>query len=231
MRRFACMLMFAAASLYAEQTVDRDQLSQTLGHLLVRHLGNSAFELNLDKVVAGIQDEQNGIPSPMSEEEYEQAVLAISQELFEKTSQSNLEAAKEFLTKQAKEDGICVIEPERLIYRLEHNGQGKAVTEDSMPLIHYHGTLIDGTVFASSRESETPISLPLKHTIAGFAKGLVGMKEGEKRVLYIHPDLAYGVAGQLPPNSLLIFEVEIVKANSESEALAIESEAPSQPAS
>ena len=56
--------------------------------------------------------------------------------------------------------------------------------------------------------------MPIKQSIPGFAKGMLGMKEGEKRVLYIHPELAYGLTGQLPPNSLLIFEVEIVKANS-----------------
>ena len=56
-------------------------------------------------------------------------------------------------------------------------------------------------------------ALPIKQSIPGFAKGLVGMKEGEKRILYIHPELAYGLAGHLPPNSLLIFEVEIVKAH------------------
>lgn len=55
--------------------------------------------------------------------------------------------------------------------------------------------------------------ISLDETIPGFSKGIVGMKEGEKRTLYIHPDLAYGVNGSLPPNSLLTFEIEIVKAN------------------
>ena len=57
----------------------------------------------------------------------------------------------------------------------------------------------------------------LDETIPGFSKGIIGMKEGEKRTLYIHPDLAYGVNGNLPPNSLLTFEIEIVKANSPQE--------------
>jgi len=230
MKRLIFMCMLAGMSLYAEP-VDRDQLSQTLGHLLVRHLGNSSFELNLDKVVEGIQHEKQGMPAPMSEEEYEQAVMVISQELFEKTSQSNLTAANEFLTEQSREPNIRSIEENRLLYRLENTGEGAIVTADSIPLIHYEGRLIDGTVFANSHDSDQPISLPLKHTIPGFAKGLVGMHEGEKRTLYIHPELAYGVSGHLPPNSLLIFEVEIVRANTETDALASETTVPSTPAS
>lgn len=56
--------------------------------------------------------------------------------------------------------------------------------------------------------------ISLDETIPGFNKGLIGMKEGEKRTLFIHPDYGYGTSGYLPPNSLLTFEVELIKANS-----------------
>jgi len=56
--------------------------------------------------------------------------------------------------------------------------------------------------------------MSLDEIIPGLKSGLIGMKEGEKRTIYIHPDLAYGSAGYLPPNSLLTFEIELVKANS-----------------
>ncbi len=99
-------------------------------------------------------------------------------------------------------------------FQIVQQGNGEEVLPDGAPLIHYKGTLLDGTVFATSEASLQPVTLPIKQTIPGFAKGIVGMKEGEKRILYIHPELAYGLSGHLPPNSLLIFEVEVVKANS-----------------
>lgn len=231
MKRIACLLTIMTASLWAEPAIDKDQLSQTLGHLIVRHLSHSEFELNVDQIVQGIRDEQAGVAAPMSEEEYEQAIVAISQTMFEQTAESNLNAATSFLREKSQETTINVLDPDRLLYTVEKEGMGAAVAEDGMPLIRYHGTLLDGTVFASSAEGDQPIALPLKHTVPGFTKGLVGMKEGEKRTLYIHPELAYGVSGHLPPNSLLIFEVEIVQANAEPMTIAAEGEAISLPRS
>lgn len=70
-----------------------------------------------------------------------------------------------------------------------------------------------GRFLILQRRNKEPILLPLTKVIPGFSQGMQGMKEGEVRVLYIHPDLAYGTAGQLPPNSLLIFEVKLIEAN------------------
>ncbi|GAG61576.1 unnamed protein product [marine sediment metagenome] len=120
--------------------------------------------------------------------------------------------ATAFLKENKKHDGIITFS-EQLQYKVVKEGTGPAVVKEATPLIHYKGKLIDGTIFADSYESKEPISLPLAQTIAGFNSGLVGMKEGEQRMLYIHPDMAYGVDGHLPPNSLLIFDVTIVKAD------------------
>ena len=77
-------------------------------------------------------------------------------------------------------------------------------------MIRYTGKYLDGSVFGASKEDE---QLSLDEIIPGLRAGLLGMKEGEKRTIYIHPDMAYGTNGYLPPNSLLTFEIEIVKAN------------------
>src|SRR5262249_32953701 len=94
-------------------------------------------------------------------------------------------------------------------------GTGPAVESHSSPKIHYTGKYQDGTVFGTSEEMGGPITIPLDQTIPGFSKGITGMKEGEKRRLFVHPDLGYGTTGQLPPNELLIFDIEVVKANSD----------------
>ncbi len=194
------------------EDVNVDKISETLGHLIVRHLENPGFKFNVAKIMEGMKNEAAGKPSPMSEEEYEQTVSMIQENLFVQLAEKNLGAAVAFLEKNAKEEGVISLNP-KLQYKVVAAGDGEVVNAESIPLVHYTGKLMDGTAFSSSKESNRPISLPIKQTIPGFTEGLVGMKKGEKRVLYIHPELAYGVSGHLPPNSLLIFEVEIVEAD------------------
>lgn len=213
---FLVLLLSITFHLFGNEEIDKDKLSQALGHLIVRHLVNPGFEFNLDKVIQGIQDERTGIPSPMSEEEYEQSIYAIQETIFLQTAEKNLAQADAFLKNNMANEGVKEIDA-KLQYKIAKEGLGDMVDTNSTPLVHYKGTLIDGSVFASSQDSQEPIPLPIKQTIPGFSKGLVGMKEGEKRILYVHPELAYGVSGHLPPNSLLIFEVEVIKANSQTE--------------
>ena len=79
--------------------------------------------------------------------------------------------------------------------------------------VHYHGTLLDGTVFDSSVERGEPISFPLNRVIPGWTEGVQLMKVGDKFKFEIPPNLAYGPASpspKIPPNSTLIFEVELL---------------------
>lgn len=195
------------------EQVDLDLVSETLGHLIVRHLSSSEdIQFNIERIIKGIENERLGKPSPLTEEEYEQSITLIQENLFSQIAEKNLSEADLFLKQNIKEECISAIE-EKLQYQVLQEGNGEEVSSHSSPLIHYTGKLINGTVFANSREMGEPVTLSLRETIAGFSKGLIGMKEGEKRVLYVHPDLAYGESGHLPPNSLLIFEVEVIKAN------------------
>jgi peptidylprolyl isomerase len=134
-------------------------------------------------------------------------------------SEDNLKAADAFLAKNAQDSGVKTLVPGKLQYIVLHEGTGSLVPEHGTPSIKYTAKYIDGTVFDSSEAAGGPITIPLDQTIPGFSKGIAGMKEGEKRRLFVHPDLAYGKTGQLPPNSALIFEVEVVKAASDSKNL------------
>jgi peptidylprolyl isomerase len=191
---------------------DCNRLSETLGHLIARQLQQPGIEFSLDRVIQGMRDEQEGKGAPMSEEEYERAIYALQEKHFLELADKNLNLANTFLKENLSKEGVRELDPQ-LQFKILQEGNGEVVNTDSIPLIRYTGTLLDGTIFANTT-TDQPVVLPIQQSIAGFAKGLVGMKEGEKRILYIHPGLAYGLSGQLPPNSLLIFEVEIVKANS-----------------
>lgn len=101
-----------------------------------------------------------------------------------------------------------------LQYQILNKGEGPVhPAANSTVKVHYHGTLLDGTVFDSSVQRNEPISFPLSRVIAGWTEGLQLMVAGDKFKFFIPSKLAYGnsAAGKIKPGSLLIFEVELLE--------------------
>lgn len=197
-----------------EKALDIPKISEAFGHLIGKNLDSLGFKFDMDKIIKGIQDSISGKESPMSESECIQAISQDQEKKFKKLAEQNLQEAEKFLDDNSSKKGIVSVEEKKLQYKIEKEGSGEIVKDHFSPLIKYTGKFLDGKVFGSSKEDEM---ISLDETISGFSKGIVGMKEGEKRTLYIHPDLAYGVNGSLPPNSLLTFEIEVIKANAPQE--------------
>lgn len=194
--------------------IDMKKLSEAFGHFIGRNLQSPGLKFDLESLIKGIREGASGEPAPLSEKEYEEMMAAVQERAFKEMSSTNLQAANDFMAKNAHAQSIVEIVPGKLQYTIIKEGQGTAVGANSSPVIHYTGKYLDGTVFGTSEEMGGPITIPLNQTIPGFSKGIAGMKEGEKRRLFVHPDLGYGTTGQLPPNELLIFDVEVVKADS-----------------
>ena len=118
---------------------------------------------------------------------------------------------EQFLAENALKEGVKVTDS-GLQYEVLKMGKGPKPTATSTVKVHYHGTLIDGTVFDSSVERGEPISFPLDGVIAGWTEGLQLMPVGSKFRFYIPQELGYGArnAGSIPPYSTLIFEVELL---------------------
>lgn len=122
------------------------------------------------------------------------------------------DAGKAFLESNAKKAGVVTTDS-GLQYKVITEGKGESPGASDMVRVHYHGTLIDGTVFDSSVERGEPTSFVLNQVIKGWTEGLQTMKTGGKTIFYIPADIAYGSrsVGPISPNSTLIFEVELIK--------------------
>lgn len=127
----------------------------------------------------------------------------------------NIEQGAEFLAENRDKPGVVETES-GLQYLVLQPGRGESHPgPKSKVLAHYHGTLIDGTVFDSSVDRGQPLSFGLNQVIRGWTEGLQLMVEGEKVRLFIPSDLAYGnrAAGSIPGGSVLIFDVELLEIN------------------
>ncbi len=193
-----------------EGKVDIQKVSEAFGHLIGKNLDSLGFEFDIAQVVKGMQDASAGKSSPLTENECIQLISEVQEQAFQKLAQKNLDEANAFMASNQQEKDIVTVEKNKLHYKVEKTGDGALVEEHFSPMIRYVGHFADGKVFGASQEDEL---ISLDETIPGFTKGIVGMKEGEKRTLYIHPELGYGTTGYLPPNSLLVFDIEVVKAN------------------
>lgn len=130
-------------------------------------------------------------------------------------AEDNIKVGAEFLAENLKQEGVQVTDS-GLQYLVLQPGTGTVHPKATDKVtVHYHGTLIDGTVFDSSVERGEPIQFGLNQVIKGWTEGLQLMVEGEKTRLFIPSDLAYGnrAIGSIPPGSVLIFDVELIKVN------------------
>jgi len=217
------LALVVGGHLYAQQPspsvaspdVDMEKLSEAFGHFIGRNLKSPGIDFDLEMVIKGIRDGAAGKESPLSDQEYETMMALVQIKAYNQLAEDNLKAADAFMVENGRKEGISEIEPGKLQYTILEEGNGPEVEKNDSPQLHYVGKYMDGQVFSSSEEAGEPIIISLEQTIPGFGKGIVGMKEGEKRRLFIHPDLGYGTSGNLQPNALLVFDVEILKADTQ----------------
>lgn len=173
-----------------------------------------SLDIDIDVLVQGIQDSLDGAEPRVSQEELMTALQekrAQAQEQIKAKAAANIEAGKAFLAKNAERPEVITTES-GLQYEILEEGDGPKPTASQTVEVHYHGTLIDGTVFDSSVQRGEPIEFPVTGVIQGWIEALQLMPQGSKWKLYIPADLAYGNTdrGSIPPGSTLIFEVELL---------------------
>lgn len=221
MKRMIYALLALASPILTEEATpqkrDVEKISETMGHLIGKNLQSLGLSLDIDALVRGVKECSEGKTAPLSDEECVQALADLQEQTLALQAKKNLAEANEFLQKNSAEDRIVSLEEGKVQYRIEKPGEGAAVESYNSPVIRYKGTYLNGQPFAVSLGDEM---ISLDESMVGFAKGIQGMKEGEVRTIYIHPDLGYGKQNLPNPNALLVFEIELLKADASAEAQA-----------
>ncbi|MCB1672262.1 MAG: FKBP-type peptidyl-prolyl cis-trans isomerase [Pseudomonadales bacterium] len=176
-------------------------------------------DLDFEAFVMGLRDLVNGEPQ-LSNEEIIASIQTFQQRMMERQN-AERDAARsygeEFLAANAEKDGVVVLDSglQYLVLESGDNGAESPSATDSV-LAHYHGTLIDGSVFDSSVDRGEPAQFALNQVIPGWTEALQLMKVGDKWRIFIPYELAYGeqgIPGAIPPFATLIFDVELLEVN------------------
>jgi FKBP-type peptidyl-prolyl cis-trans isomerase FklB len=196
-------------------TID-EQASYGIGRQVGEQLLQQPFEGMVSRaVLAGITDVLEGNPSQVSVEDIKSAVDDVNQRLQKQQNQAAGQHAAEgeqFLGENSAREEVTVTDS-GLQYEVLESGEGDSPTASSKVRVHYHGTLIDGTVFDSSVNRGEPIEFDVGGVISGWTEALQLMSTGDKWKLFIPHELAYGAngaGGAIGPYQALIFEVELL---------------------
>lgn len=196
-------------------------------------LTQSLKQLNLkpdevDEVTKGLRDGLLGKANEVNLTEFRTKFQELAKARAEESAKVEKEASKAFLAKAGAEKG-AVKTDSGMIYQEIKAGTGKSPAATDKVQVHYHGTLIDGTVFDSSVDRGTPATFPLNGVIKCWTEGVQKMKEGGKAKLICPSDIAYGDRGSPPkikPGATLVFEVELLKIEAPAPAAAAPAPAP-----
>jgi len=187
-------------------------------------MGDSTLKVDIKLIKQGLINGLRGSKiqmTPQQAQEYLQKTMSgLQTKKMEKLYGANKTAGEKFLADNAKKPGV-ITTVSGLQYQVIKKGNGPIPADNNRVKVHYHGTLIDGTVFDSSVERKEPAVLGVNQVIKGWSEALKMMPVGSKYKLFVPQELAYGMReqGKIKPFSALIFEVEL---------LSIEKDAPQQ---
>lgn len=195
------------------------KISYIFGYNVARQTMRTEFYLDPDILSQAIRDVHSGAEPRFTEEEIAATIQAWrteerarAQELQNKAAEENIAAGKAFLEENAKQEGVVQTES-GLQYKVLQAGEGASPSDTDKVKVHYRGTLLDGTEFDSSYKRNEPAEFVVGRLIPGWIEALQIMKEGDKFEIYVPANLGYGPGGtgNIPPNSTLKFEMELLE--------------------
>ncbi len=227
LRRIACFVLALSTSLMIAENARAqeakkpetltERISYSYGLMISRQLKERGIEVDLDQFTRAFQTVVDGGEPALNEDEVASAFGENQKVLDAKNATGddkvNLEAGQVFLKTNGAKEGVKTT-ASGLQYQVITAGDGAKPKATDEVTVHYHGTLIDGTVFDSSVDRGEPATFPLNRVIPGWTEGVQLMPKGAKYKFFIPYDLAYGERGtgaDIKPYSALVFEVELLE--------------------
>ena len=197
-------------------TTEKDKVSYSLGLNVALSLKDQGFEdINLDALNLAIKDVFSNNNLLIDPNQAGQILNQYFQQLQKKKFEKNVKEGEVFLKENGTKEGVVTLKS-GLQYQVLKEGSGPKPKATDKVTTHYHGTLINGTVFDSSVERGQPATFPVNGVIQGWVEALQLMNTGSKWRLFIPSNLAYGSRGAselIGPNTTLIFDVELISIN------------------
>ncbi|MBC7451379.1 MAG: FKBP-type peptidyl-prolyl cis-trans isomerase [Cytophagales bacterium] len=197
-------------------TTEKDLVSYSLGMNIGKSLKEQGFEdISIDLFRQAIEDVLTNQSLQLDAAKAGQILNDYFQKAQDRKFSKNVEEGAAFLKSNAGNEGVITL-ASGLQYKILKEGNGPKPKSTDKETTHYHGTLINGTVFDSSVERGQPATFPVNGVIAGWIEALQLMPAGSKWQLYVPSDLAYGTRGAselIGPNTTLIFDVELISIN------------------
>jgi FKBP-type peptidyl-prolyl cis-trans isomerase len=230
-----CIGLLAGTAQAAEEPKLEDEMDRTsysVGYQIGSDFKRQGVKLNPGALAKGMQDAVSEAKPLMTQQEMTQLLVdlkkkmvAAQQEEIKKMADKSLAEGEAFRSANGKKEGVKTL-ASGLQYKVVREGAGGSPKATDKVTVHYRGTLIDGTEFDSSYARNEPATLQVDQVIPGWTEALQLMKAGSKNELFIPPGLAYGErgVGPIPPNSTLIFEVELLSIEAGSDSGATQSE-------
>ncbi|MHC4622948.1 MAG: FKBP-type peptidyl-prolyl cis-trans isomerase [Planctomycetota bacterium] len=200
-------------------TSEMDKVSYAIGSQIGQNFKRQGIEIKLEILMQGITDAMEGKDPALSQEEIREVMTSFQQRMRQQMQErrtaegaKNLAEGTAFLETNKNKQGVKAL-ASGLQYKVIKEGTGNTPTANDKVKTHYRGRLIDGTEFDSSYKRGKPAEFAVKGVIKGWTEALQLMKEGGKWELYIPANLAYAERGTrgIPPNSTLIFEIELLE--------------------
>jgi len=218
----ALLTVFALGGCGAGSSVDMESFegrsSYAVGLDLGTNMQRTGVDLDRDAFMQGFEDGLDENEPMMTVEEIQEVLQQLSRQMQQNQEQQYTEAMERnttegqaYLESNAQREGV-VTTASGLQYEVLTEATGPKPAATDQVTVHYHGTLVDGTVFDSSVERGEPATFPLNRVIAGWTEGVQLMSVGSKYRFVVPSNLGYGErgSGRIGPNSTLIFEVELL---------------------